>query len=161
MTHSVSFDDSYTGRLSAGVERVRKRYNSRLIVSRVRLPDWQAFATRRKDLDPVRAFLAFVVHELGGILDGHLIDPSRLFLVEDDDSRLTVLERSWYRWRTGRPKDAWVDLLQLSPLVFSLGSSLVTPKWAEPGFVYIAAGAIRRPTGDDRWRLGKDEAPAK
>ena len=150
MTQGVSFDDSYTG-----VERVRRRYDCRLIVSRVRLPDWQAFATRRKNLDPVRAFLDFVAHELGGIPKGHVIDPNRLFLVDDDDSRLTVLERSWYRWRTGRAKGAWVDLLQLSPLAFGLGSSLVTPAWAEPGFAYIAAGAIRRPTRDDRWRLGE------
>jgi hypothetical protein len=116
------------------------------------LPDWQAFATRRKGLDPVRAFLGFVAHELGGIPKGHVIDPNRLFLVDDDDSRLTELQRSWYRWLTARPKDAWVDLLQLSPLAFGLGSSVVTPAWAEPGFAYIAAGAIR-------W--GSDAACAK
>lgn len=56
--------------------------------------------------------------------------------------QLITLERFWAERLAGDPGDAWVEELNYAPM--PLGSDSSVPLWAAKGFLYVAAGAIRR-----------------
>lgn len=64
----------------------------------------------------------------------------RVFLREQDYDHLLSLERLWTERLTGETSDSWLQELQLAAATIVRGR---IPKWARPGWAYIAAHAIR------------------
>ena len=69
-------------------------------------------------------------------------------MVPSDHDALITLERFWAERLTGDSLDAWVEELNYAPM--PLGSDSGGPVWATEGFLYVAAGAIRRAAGQGR-----------
>lgn len=133
---------TFTGVLGAAVSPFKHRYDGHRIVKRIALPDLGVFVSHRRDVDPLTFFLHWVATELGGIPEGKVLNSARLYLVPDDHDELIRLEGFWAERLTGDPGDAWVEELNYAPM--PLGSDSSVPPCAAKGFLYVAAGAIRR-----------------
>jgi hypothetical protein len=127
---------------------MQHRYDGHRIVKRIALPDLGLFVSHHRDLDPLTLFLHWVASELGGTPEGRLLNSARLYVVPSDHDALITLERFWSERLTGDSLDAWVEELNYVPM--PLGSDSGGPTWATEGFLYVAAGAIRRHAGQGR-----------
>jgi hypothetical protein len=124
---------------------MRATYSGKRIRWRLRLPALEMFQSHRRNEDPLTRWLFWVARELGGIPEGDSLDPMRVFLCEHDHGRLMALERFWAERLTGETSDSWLQEFQLAPAIIGFRARI--PKWARPGWVYIAADAIRPSDG--------------